>query len=96
MRRVVQLGAGMLLLLLLTPVPAGAADFLALSPAHDEAGFIQSVLNLLEDDQRRDRIAKAGFVAYRRAYDWPVVIDRLATCLASLPAAVPANPAPSR
>ncbi|GDY21632.1 hypothetical protein LBMAG56_29790 [Verrucomicrobiota bacterium] len=57
------------------------ADFFAATEATDEAGFIASVQLLLTDDALRTRRAAAGRQAYHARYDWPRVVERLATAL---------------
>ena len=57
------------------------ADFLALSPAHNEAAFIRSVTDLIRDDARRRRMGAAGRLAGTQEYAWSVTISRLRALL---------------
>ena len=54
-----------------------AATFMELSPAQDERHFVQNVVDLLRDDDRRLRLAEAGAKTYAEQYSWPITIGRL-------------------
>lgn len=54
-----------------------SANFLSLSPPHDERSFVDSVVSTLRDDTGRQRLARAGRDTYVRDYSWDVVTKRL-------------------
>ena len=54
-----------------------AAKFIELSSAAEERPFVQNVVDLLRDNERRQRLADAGAQAYAELYSWPVTIGRL-------------------
>ncbi len=54
-----------------------AAKFVELSPANEERPFVQNVVDLLRDNERRQRLATAGGQAYTEHYSWPVTIAHL-------------------
>lgn len=65
------------------------ADWVALSRVDDRNGFVSSVVQLLSDPVRRQRLGAAGRSHYQRYFDWPVVIDRI---LQNLPTGHPTRP----
>jgi glycosyltransferase involved in cell wall biosynthesis len=57
------------------------ATFLRITPAHEEAPFIDAVSELLRDDSLRLRLEESGRQEYEKSYSWPVVANRLNSVL---------------
>jgi glycosyltransferase involved in cell wall biosynthesis len=54
---------------------------LLLSPADDLEAFLEHVITVAEDAERRRQLAERGLALYREHFCWPVVIERLLAAL---------------
>ncbi len=65
----------------LTDAILHSSDAVLLSPADDLDAFLEHVIALAEDVERRRQLAERGHALYREHFSWPVVVKRLLAVL---------------
>ncbi|KAB2660092.1 MAG: glycosyltransferase [Verrucomicrobia bacterium] len=57
------------------------ADFVAHTPVTSPVAFRENVIRWLGDPAGCRELGRRGCEVYRRDYDWPVVVGRIAGCI---------------
>lgn len=60
-----------------------APEALCLTPVAEPVQFVEAVVSLAADDNRRNALGRAGRELYARRFDWPVMVESLLTSLAT-------------